>query len=114
MTCFVQLYTSVWREKADCLINTSLLPGILVPPYASSLSLLVLVDMEKYRVLRQIGEGSFGNVFLVAERRTEGKFVLKQINICKINRQERQTALREICVLSTMDHPNIVRYKNLV
>lgn len=64
--------------------------------------------MEKYRTIRVIGKGSYGQAVLV-RRIDEGKmYVMKKI---KVTNQDRQQALREGRLLSALDHPNIIAYK---
>ena len=40
--------------------------------------------MEKYTKLQKIGEGSFGNAFLVIKKGTETKMVLKEIDMSQV------------------------------
>ena len=46
--------------------------------------------MEKYQRLHQIGQGSFGAVFLVRQVHTGEKLVVKQVNTAKITQSELQ------------------------
>ena len=72
--------------------------------------------MEKYRKLRVIGQGQFGDVLLVRKRDEEGRlYALKAIlNHGKaIGRSEkdRNDARGEVHLLSGLKHPNIVQYQ---
>ena len=46
--------------------------------------------MEKYQRLHQIGQGSFGAVFLVREVETGERFVMKLVNTANIAQSEQQ------------------------
>ena len=46
--------------------------------------------MEKYQRLHQIGQGSFGAVYLVRQVDTGEKLVVKQVNTAKITQSELQ------------------------
>ena len=46
--------------------------------------------MEKYQRLHQIGQGSFGSVFLVREEETGERFVMKLVNTANIAQSEQQ------------------------
>ena len=67
--------------------------------------------MEKYRKIRQIGQGAAGAVFLVDEKKTGDKYVIKVINMARMTVVEQQKVLREVSLLADMEHPNIVQYK---
>lgn len=67
--------------------------------------------MESYQRERQIGEGAFGLAYLVRSKKTGVNHVVKEINISKMARKERDEALREARVLSKLQHPNIIAYK---
>ena len=67
--------------------------------------------MESYRIVRQIGKGSFGRVLLVEEENSRSNFVIKQVNTANMTQGEQQKVLREVALLSDLDHPSIVYYK---
>lgn len=67
--------------------------------------------MESYTREKQIGEGSFGTVYLVRYKKTSVNYVVKEINISKMTKSEKDEALREARVLSKLQHPNIITYK---
>lgn len=67
--------------------------------------------MEKYTQVRTIGQGSFGKAILVRNTADGKLYVMKQINVTQMSRKERDEALNEIKVLSALNHPNIVTYR---
>lgn len=67
--------------------------------------------MDKYVKIRRIGEGSFGKVILVRHKRTNIKYVIKEINISGMAASERTGARKEVSMLATLNHRNIVAYK---
>ena len=68
---------------------------------------------EKIRdfiILKEIGQGSFGSVFLVEKETNKKKYALKVINKDFLSRTERtEEALIERLILSRCKHPSIVR-----
>uniref|UniRef100_H3C4C5 non-specific serine/threonine protein kinase n=1 Tax=Tetraodon nigroviridis TaxID=99883 RepID=H3C4C5_TETNG len=68
-------------------------------------------NMEKYENVKKIGEGSFGKAILVKSKEDERQYVIKEIGISRMSSQERQESRKEVAVLATMRHPNIVQYK---
>ena len=66
--------------------------------------------MERYHILEQLGHGTYGTVFKVLDQVTNQVIVLKQVKMDdEIRRQGVcYAALREISILQTLKHPNIV------
>ena len=68
---------------------------------------------EKIRdliILKEIGQGSFGSVFLVEKETNKKKYALKVINKDFLSRTERtEEALVERLILTKCKHPSIVR-----
>lgn len=68
--------------------------------------------MEEYTRVRKIGEGSYGRALLVKGKKDSRYYVIKVINLSKMDRRGRDEARREVKVLSQMKHPNIVSYQD--
>eukprot|EP01135_Chromosphaera_perkinsii_P000738 Nk52_evm26s151 gene=Nk52_evmTU26s151 len=68
-------------------------------------------SMREYCRIKCIGQGSFGKALLVRHKRDNKLYVVKEINISKLDRKGRMEALNEVKVLSGMQHPNIVSYQ---
>eukprot|EP01041_Mallomonas_annulata_P012563 gene12563-26456_t len=63
-----------------------------------------------YEVLRAIGKGKFAVVYR-ARRRSDGETVaLKRISVDMMDEKAREKCLKEVRLLQSLDHPNIVRY----
>ena len=68
--------------------------------------------MHKFAKEKKIGEGAFGKAWLVHKKDDlNSRFVIKEVNISKMSRREKDDARNEITVLSQMKHPNIVSYQ---
>lgn len=64
-----------------------------------------------FRVIKTLGEGAFGKVFLVSPRGdTSKQFAMKVIDLTKSTQDERDLAAKEAKLLSDFDHENIIRY----
>uniref|UniRef100_A0A8C6WWH0 NIMA related kinase 3 n=1 Tax=Neogobius melanostomus TaxID=47308 RepID=A0A8C6WWH0_9GOBI len=66
--------------------------------------------MEKYSLVRTIGEGSFGRALLVRCKNSEQNYVLKEIQLPK-NLSKSENTRREAVLLSKMSHANIVAFR---
>ena len=66
--------------------------------------------IRDFLILKEIGQGAFGSVFLVQKENTKKKYALKVINKDFLSRTERtEEALVERLILTKCKHPSIVR-----
>ena len=72
----------------------------------------MIMGLEQYSILKQIGSGTFGKVILVKENRTDETYALKQVRVTLLDKAQRDQTLTEVKVLARMRHPNIIRYKD--
>ncbi|XP_074715858.1 serine/threonine-protein kinase Nek3 isoform X3 [Strix uralensis] len=66
--------------------------------------------MEEYKVLRVLGEGSFGRALLVYHRISDQKYAMKEIRL-PMSSSDVENSRKEAVLLAKMKHPNIVAYK---
>lgn len=71
---------------------------------------------EAFEKLRQLGQGTYGEVYLARDRSTDEQVALKKIKL-EANKEKRQgfpiTALREMQVLNKLRHENVVTLKEV-
>lgn len=69
-----------------------------------------LLRKHGYTEIKKVGEGSFGKAILVqAEGNT--KLICKMVDISRASKKEQDDAVKEAKVLSSLNHPYIVRYR---
>ncbi|EKX50416.1 hypothetical protein GUITHDRAFT_157278 [Guillardia theta CCMP2712] len=69
--------------------------------------------MDRYRVIKQLGDGTYGEV-LKASNKATGEIVAVKRMKRKYRSWEECIALKEVKVLRKMKHPNIVRLKEVI
>lgn len=67
--------------------------------------------MQKYEEIKCIGRGSYGSAYLVSEKATGTRFVIKKIPMELLSEHEKKQSFREVDLLSKLNHPNVVEYK---
>ncbi|DBB05985.1 TPA: hypothetical protein ACH3X3_009975 [Trebouxia sp. C0006] len=66
---------------------------------------------DRYIKGQMLGKGSFGAAYLVTCKADGQKYVLKEIDISRMQRSEREGAEQEAKVLQALHHPNVVSCK---
>ena len=66
--------------------------------------------MQKYEQIKLLGQGSYGKAIL-GRRKSDGyKVCIKEVRLANLGQKEKDDAMKEIQVLSSLDHPYIVKY----
>jgi len=70
--------------------------------------------MEKYDIKKVVGEGSYGKAILCRRKVDSKMCIIKQISIKKLSKKEALLTEQEATLLKRLQHPNIVRVKEMV
>ena len=68
------------------------------------------MSQTTYKVVKLLGEGSFGKAYLCTSEATGSQCVIKQINVEGMTEKEKQDTLNEASILEKLDHPNIIKF----
>ncbi|KAJ9525273.1 hypothetical protein QJQ45_020808 [Haematococcus lacustris] len=68
-----------------------------------------MAGYDKYIRGKVLGKGSFGSAVLVESKVDGKKYVIKEIDISRMPKAERESAEQEAKLLMALNHPNIVR-----
>lgn len=60
-----------------------------------------------------MGEGAFGKAFLVECESSKEMAVIKQVDIGKMSENERNDTLKEAKILEALNHPNVIRFREV-
>jgi cyclin-dependent kinase 2 len=71
-------------------------------------------SIERYQKLEKIGEGTYGVVYKSRDKQTGDTIALKKIRLEADDEGVPSTAIREISLLKSLQHPNVVRLRDVV
>ena len=70
------------------------------------------MSLNNFIIGKNLGKGAFGSVCLVTRKEDKKVYAMKSINIGKLDKQEIEAALNEVRILASLNHPNIIGYKD--
>ncbi|KAK7084017.1 Eukaryotic translation initiation factor 2 alpha kinase 4 [Halocaridina rubra] len=65
---------------------------------------------QEYKVIEWLGKGGFGHVFKVRNTVDDREYALKRIPLHQQSEKVRRKIIREVKLLSSLNHENVVRY----
>ena len=69
------------------------------------------MSLNDYEILKQIGAGAFSTVSLVKCKKDNSIYALKRVELNKMMPNEKDNSLNEIRLLASVNHINIISYK---
>ena len=69
------------------------------------------MSLQDFEIIKEIGKGAFSTVLLVKRKADSQIYAMKRVKINQLNTKERENALNEVRILASINHPNIIEYK---
>ena len=69
------------------------------------------MSLNNFYLGKFLGKGSFGSVQLVQRKSDNKYYAMKRIAMSKLPEKDKQNALNEIRILASLNHKNIIGYK---
>jgi NIMA (never in mitosis gene a)-related kinase len=67
--------------------------------------------MENFEIVKQLGSGSYSTVYRVRRLTDNVDYAMKKVKLSALNRHEKANALNEIRILASVNHKNVIGYK---
>ena len=67
-------------------------------------------SLNDFTIGLMLGRGSFGSVYSCVRKQTSKKYVIKQINVQILSSEEQRDAVKEVRLMASLNHQNIVHY----
>lgn len=71
-------------------------------------------NLNRYKEIKKVGQGTYGAVFKSEDTYTKETVAVKQIFIENHEEGIPSTAMREIALLKELDHPYVVKLRDVV
>ena len=68
-------------------------------------------SIDNYEIIREIGKGSFSNVFLAIKKENHKEYALKKVNLSNMSAKEKENALKEVNFLAEIKDSNVIGYE---
>ena len=68
------------------------------------------IKNSKYKIIRKLGQGSFGAAYEVLNINDNKKYVIKEIQKKETSKNELEDLVKEAKILSTINNSNVVKY----
>ena len=67
--------------------------------------------MENFELGKLLGNGAFGSVNKVIRKSDRKEYAMKRVKLSQLEKKEKENALNEVRILASIDHKNIIGYK---
>ena len=67
--------------------------------------------MSDFNILKKLGDGAYSSVFKVQRHDDSEIYALKLVKIMSLSDKEKENALNEVRILASIDHPNVIGFK---
>ena len=70
------------------------------------------MSLNDFILGKDLGKGAFGSVRIVTRKKDKKVYAMKSVSIGKLDNKEKEAALNEVRILASLNHPNIIGYKD--
>ena len=64
-----------------------------------------------FTVIKKLGDGAYSSVYKVKRLDDSEEYALKKVKMLSLTEKEKDNALNEVRILASIDHPNVIGFK---
>jgi NIMA (never in mitosis gene a)-related kinase len=64
-----------------------------------------------FTVIKKLGDGAYSSVYKVQRLDDNDVYALKKVKMLSLTEKEKENALNEVRILASIDHPNVIGFK---
>jgi len=72
----------------------------------------VAAKLSDFTIIKKLGDGAYSSVFKVRREGDTEIYALKKVKMLNLSDKEKENALNEVRILASIDHPNVIGYKD--
>ena len=69
------------------------------------------MSLQDFEILQKLGAGQFSEVFRVKRISDQEEYAMKKVKLMALSHREKENSLNEIRILASIEHKNIIGYK---
>lgn len=67
--------------------------------------------LRDFQIMSKLGDGAYSSVYKVKRLEDSHIYALKKVKIGMMSSKDKENAINEVRILSSVKHPNVVAYK---
>ena len=68
--------------------------------------------ISDFTIIKKLGDGAYSSVFKVRRKDDNDVYALKNVKMLSLSEKEKENALNEVRILASIDHPNVIAYRD--
>ena len=68
--------------------------------------------ISDFTIIKKLGDGAYSSVFKVKRKDDPCIYALKNVKMLSLSEKEKENALNEVRILASIDHPNVIAYRD--
>ena len=68
--------------------------------------------INNFTIIKKLGDGAYSSVYKVRRIDDNDMYALKKVKMLSLSEKEKENALNEVRILASIDHPNVIGYRD--